>query len=245
MAAKQFGVDIDLLLNQLLNGRIENGTGFVSGGSGSIGRVVYDTTAQRILYDDGVNMQTLAILTDVTGLLDFKGGYNATANTPNLTSGVGVLKGDYYVVTTAGTFYGQQLEIGDSLFAQTDAPVTLAGWTLVQGNVVAATETVAGIAEIATQAEVDAGTDDARFVTPLKLKAASYLSQAFVSASTSVGGGTAVTITHNLGNLKPAITIVRDSTGAVIDLAIDNFTANSFDITKNGASYNVTVGVVG
>lgn len=32
----------------------------------------------------------------------------------------------------------------------------------------AATDTLAGIAEIATQAEVDTGTDDARFVTPLK-----------------------------------------------------------------------------
>jgi hypothetical protein len=32
------------------------------------------------------------------------------------------------------------------------------------------TETTAGIAEIATQAEVDTGTDDSRIVTPLKLK---------------------------------------------------------------------------
>lgn len=47
----------------------------------------------------------------------------------------------------------------------------------ISGNVVsfitsdsAATETVQGIAEIATQAEVTTGTDDTRFVTPLKLK---------------------------------------------------------------------------
>lgn len=33
-----------------------------------------------------------------------------------------------------------------------------------------ASETVKGIAEIATQAETDAGTDDTRFITPLKLK---------------------------------------------------------------------------
>lgn len=33
----------------------------------------------------------------------------------------------------------------------------------------AATESAQGVAEIATQAEVDAGTDDARFITPLKL----------------------------------------------------------------------------
>lgn len=42
---------------------------------------------------------------------------------------------------------------------------------VVSTNPAQATETVAGIAEIADQAEVDAGTDDERFVTPLKLAA--------------------------------------------------------------------------
>ena len=37
------------------------------------------------------------------------------------------------------------------------------------GDEVQATEGVAGIAEVATQAETDAGTDDTRFVTPAKL----------------------------------------------------------------------------
>ena len=41
-----------------------------------------------------------------------------------------------------------------------------------------ATEDVQGIAEIATQAEVDAGTDDERFVTPLKLTAFPATNQA-------------------------------------------------------------------
>jgi hypothetical protein len=36
-------------------------------------------------------------------------------------------------------------------------------------GVVQATESATGIAEIATQAEVDAGLDDERFITPLKL----------------------------------------------------------------------------
>ncbi|MDG4811644.1 hypothetical protein P8629_01365, partial [Hydrogenovibrio sp. 3SP14C1] len=39
-----------------------------------------------------------------------------------------------------------------------------------------ATETTAGIAEVATQSETDAGTDDTRIVTPKKLKA--WLKQA-------------------------------------------------------------------
>ena len=46
------------------------------------------------------------------------------------------------------------------------------------GDVPQATEDVQGIAEIATQAEVDAGTDDERFVTPLKLTAFPAVNQA-------------------------------------------------------------------
>lgn len=241
MAVKKFGVDIDLDLNQLQNSRAENGTGFTTGGAPSSGRFMYDTASLRLMYDDGTNIQTVAILTDVAGLLDFKGGYNANTNTPNLTSGVGVLKGDYYVVTVAGSFYGTPLEVGDSLFANVDTPVTLAGWTLVQGNTVPASETVAGVVKLSTQALTDAGTDDLTAVTPLKLKNASYLAHKYTSPSTSVGGGTPVTITHNLNNTNPVVSIKQDSTGALITLAVNNFTANTFDVTKNGASINVTV----
>lgn len=241
MAIKKFGVDIDLDLNQLLNSRAENGTGFTSGGVSSTGRFMYDTASGRLMYDDGTNIQTVAILTDVAGLLDFKGGYNATTNIPNLTSGVGVLKGDYYVVTVAGSFYGQPLEIGDSLFANVDAPVTLAGWTLVQGNTVPASETVAGVIKLATQPLTDAGVDDLTAVTPLKLKTASYLPHKYTSPSTTVGANTPVTITHNLNNANPIVSIKQVSTGALITLAVNNFTANTFDVTKNGANVNVIV----
>lgn len=245
MAKKVFGVDIDLDLNQLLNARVENGTGFTSGGAGSKGRIMFDTATGRLLYDDGAQLLVVANLNDVAGLLEFKGGYNANTNTPNLTSGVGILKGDYYVVTVAGTFFGTPLEVGESLFANIDTPVTLADWTIVQGNVVYASETVAGIVQLATQFQTDAGLNDTAVITPLKLKTASYVAKKYTSPSTTLGGGLPVTITHNLGNTKPVISIVRDSTGGVVDLAIGNFTANSFDVTKNGANANYTIGVVG
>ncbi len=44
-------------------------------------------------------------------------------------------------------------------------------WQIEGRSAVAASETIAGIAEIATQSEVNTGTDDARIVTPLKLAA--------------------------------------------------------------------------
>lgn len=246
MSKELIGIDLDINLNELLNSRAENGTGFATGGAGSKGRIAFDTVSARLVYDDGVQIQEVANLTDVAGLLDFKGGYNATTDTPSIAGGVGVLKGDYYVVTVAGTFLGVVVEIGDSLFANQDAPTIASQWTIVQGNIVMATETVAGVVKIATQVLTDAGVDDTTAITPLKLKNASFLPHKYTSPGTVVGGGVGTVITHNLNNAQPGgISIIDSGTGAPIRLAIDTFTANGFTIYKNGANITVTVGVNG
>jgi len=68
----------------------------------------------------------------VTGLLDFKGGYNASTNTPDLdTSPSGVKVGDTYTVTVAGTFFTQAVNPGDMLVSEIDNPTVLTDWTLV------------------------------------------------------------------------------------------------------------------
>ena len=75
-----------------------------------------------------------------------------------------------------------------------------------------ASEATAGIAEIATQAETDTGTDDTRMVTPLKL--ATYSGRA-KRASTTIGDGAATSIvfTHNL-NTEDAIVMVHETGGS-------------------------------
>jgi hypothetical protein len=96
---------------------------------------------------------------------------------------------------------------------------TQVNFTLGSGNVIwasfgtaaaAASETTAGIAEIATQAETDSGTDDARFVTPLKL--ATYSGRKLkYSANVGDGSATQYTITHNLGTRDVQVEVYRNS----------------------------------
>jgi len=47
-------------------------------------------------------LKTVSSITNAIGALNFKGTWNASTNTPALASGVGT-KGDYFVVSTAGT----------------------------------------------------------------------------------------------------------------------------------------------
>lgn len=82
-----------------------------------------------------------------------------------------------------------------------------------------ASETTAGVAEIATQAEVDAGTDDSRIITPAKL--ANYSGRKLKNSS-SIGDGSATsfTITHNF-NTRDVIVRVFPNSGDYDDVEVD------------------------
>lgn len=116
---------------------------------------------------------------------------------------------------------------------------TLVNFTLGSGLVAfasfgitapSASETVAGVAEIATQAETDAGTDDLRMVTALKLK---NWSGKPLKYSTTIGDGSATsyTVTHNLGTKNIAVAIYRvASPYDVILTDIEYTTTNSITV---------------
>ncbi len=106
---------------------------------------------------------------------------------------------------------------------QTAVNVTLGttplAWTTFGTVAPPASETTAGIAEIATQAETDAGTDDQRFVTPLKL--ANYSGRAKRYAA-SIGDGTStqIDVTHNLGTQDAVVQVRRLSDNAHVNARI-------------------------
>jgi hypothetical protein len=99
-------------------------------------------------------------------------------------------------------------------FRQTAVNVTLDTtnlvWTSFGTSAAAASETVAGIAEIATQAETDTGTDDARFVTPLKLATHSGRKRKFTS-TVGDGSATSYAINHNFNTRDVQVEVYRNS----------------------------------
>ncbi len=95
--------------------------------------------------------------------------------------------------------------------------------SIVVGAVPAATETTAGIAEIATQVETDAGADDSRIVTPLKL--ANFVAAGgFPGSFTDLTATGAVSFTGATGGITMTSTTASSfgTTGAGIDLTLDS-----------------------
>lgn len=111
---------------------------------------------------------------------------------------------------------------------------TYAGFNVVTQ----ATETSAGIAEIATQAETDAGADDLRFVTPKK-NATNMQIQKYFWVGTFGGTANALTctLTPNPGAYAAGLRIIgiasADNSGAA---TLNSNTLGIKNISKNGAS---------
>ena len=93
----------------------------------------------------------------VAGGLIYQGGYNAATNTPDLDSSPSssIETGWTYTVTADGSFFTEQVRVGDVLIAEIDSPTTLADWTTVQNNVDLADLTTVGIGNVNAGTGID------------------------------------------------------------------------------------------
>lgn len=180
----------------------------------------------------------------VVGLLDYQGAIDASTN-PNFPA---ASKGDVYRISVAGKIGGASgtvVQAGDEIVANADnAGGTLASvgasWDIIQGNILAASTTVAGYVELATQAETAAKTDTDRAVTPASLADFPKKVTALIGDTST----TAIAVTDNLGT-KDKIANVRDA-ATDIEVVCDitygtNTTTFTFAVAPGTDAYKVVI----
>lgn len=111
-------------------------------------------------------------------------------------------------------------------FRQTQTNFTLDSgniiWTSFGTSAPAASETTAGVAELATQSETDTGTDDGRIVTPLKLANWSGRKRKFTQ-TVGDNSATAFNLDHNFATRDVLVEVYRNS---------GNFDTVMVDVTR-------------
>lgn len=175
----------------------------------------------------------------ITGALVYKGGYNASTNTPNLdTTPTTVTQGFTYTVTVAGTFYSTPLQVGDMLIAEVNNPTTEDGWTVVNKNIpdiVDATTADKGIIQLATQTEVNTGTNTTKAVTPATL-VAFYTAREIASGfAVNIGDNSAVTfdLAHGLETKDVLVESFAVATGDTVIVDVRRTTTSNVRILVN------------
>jgi hypothetical protein len=132
-------------------------------------------------------------------------------------------------------------------FRQTNVNFTLDSgsvtWTSFGTSAASASESTAGVAEIATQTETNTGTDDARIVTPAKLAAYTGFTKKY---STSIGDGAATSyvVTHNLGSKDVLVQCRYVSTDAQVIADITNTSTTTCTIVFAAAPTTNQIRVV-
>lgn len=180
--------------------------------------------------------------------MSYQGAYDASTNPSSTAS-----KGDTFTVSVAGTgvsnYWSTPLSVGDMIIAETNNPSSEADWTEVNKNIpdiVDASTTAKGIIEIATQTEVNTGTDTTRAVTPATLKNA--LTTTTVTYTQLIGNGslTSIPVTHSIGNQFVQAQVFEgsgnlDMVECEIELTSSTVTTFKFNVAPASNAYRVVI----
>lgn len=214
MAQRKFFVDVDLNKNQLKQARLENIA--VSGVGGAVsGQVAFDTATNKLAFYNGSSWEVVGQLAVDT--VNYKGGiaYNASEPSPKD-------QGDMYIFNSGGTngsawWTGSQVvQAGDFVIYSGSA------WDVIQKNVEAASETVAGYVELADDTETNAGTDATRAVSPRRLsdyRLNKTLASTYIASTVNLVANTGYAITHGFNSTLVQV-VVYDSTSTQIEVEV-------------------------
>lgn len=234
MAKYDFYVDVDFHQKQAVKVRVEN---LASAPSSPVAGQVYYNTSDNFFY--GYNGTTWVNLSQIVSSPAVVKGAITNANTnPSFPSTPSA--GDIWFITTnAGTVGGETVEIGDQLM------YSGSGWFVLQRNLQYATTSVAGYVELATQSEVNAGSDATRAVTPATLAGflTNYLyARKVVTQITTLTADTPETITHGL-NLAASneVTVTCWQGGKMIGLSVEDDSVNAITVESGVTLSNVTI----
>ncbi len=131
-----------------------------------------------------------------------------------------------WTVTVDGTFFTEQVRVGDSLIAKVDTPTTLADWTTVQSNIDLATLTTVGLGNVNAGAGIDVTYSNGTAT----VSSTTTMFAATISASGSV--------THNFGTKDVIIQLYDTVTFDTVYADSIRTTNNSVTITFASAPTN-------
>lgn len=210
-------------------------------GVGQAGLFVYDTTDLNLYVWNGTAWVNATQV--ITNAMNIKGEISNANTNPAFPASPAV--GDVWVITTnPGTVGGVAVEVGDQLVYSTS------GWFVIQTNLSDATITIKGYVRLATQIEVNTGTDNTTAVTPLtlltNLDVGNPRAKIYKQAIATLTANTPLTITHglNLSNSQDYVYKVSDAAGTikVADVAVS---VNSFTIESNKTYTSLRIVVEG
>ena len=186
---------------------------------------------------DGVNLAQVQSL--VAGVGVFQGGYNASTNTPALTgaSNVALTQGDFFVVTTGGSFFTETLEVGDLIFANSDIPANSSP-SLSDYTVVIADQNIAGAGATdgATEKGV-AGFDSANFDVSVN----GWVQLDNTGVTVGSYGGTSKSLTATV-TAKGLLTSLSEQTIAITASQVTDFCTAVETCVASNITYATSIG---
>ena len=190
----------------------------------------------------------------VTGLLEFKGGFDAdtgtiVGGTTNLTKNdqpnagdltVAVTVGDYYVVTADGNFFGNTatpLTVGDSVIVQTAAAAgasTEADFIVVQSDTDLATATTVGLGNVAAGTGISVA-----YASGTATVTNTDTNTSNTATGTITAGQLSGTVTHAFGQNTLVQTFDAGS-GATVFCDVVRVTTSPFTVTATSTGVQAT-----